>query len=293
MSLLTYYSIGDWGSYYPKNYEMIKNSFSINNIYHKSNPKPKFIVALGDNFYDSGVNGLDDEKWNTTWYNNFILPYPELNDLKWCAILGNHDYDGGEISILSQIEKTTHSNNWIMPNNEYYLHDKNSNSYHIFIDTCKIYPELYEKTNNMLNSKDVFDSLQFIEKQLIIANNLNCKWICVYGHYHMFSNGYYGNYNVMIERLLPLFIKYNVTIYFSGHEHTHQLLKFKNIYFCVNGVGAFVSPVHHKNKLNDIITYYTDNTAVGFMSHSITKNEYLLKFIDNNSNEKYNYSIKK
>ena len=91
MSVLNYYSIGDWGSYYPKNYEMIKNTFSINNIYHKTNPKPKFIIALGDNFYDSGVTGLNDDKWNTTWYNNFILPYPELHNFKWCAILGNHD----------------------------------------------------------------------------------------------------------------------------------------------------------------------------------------------------------
>ena len=287
--LLSYFSIGDWGAYYPKNREMIKNAFSINNMYHKY--KPKFIVALGDNFYDCGVNGLNDDKWNTIWYDNFIRPFPNLHHFKWCAILGNHDYDGGEISVMSQIEKTSSSNNWIMPNNEYHLYDSKSSSYHIFIDTCKIYPELYQKTNYMIREDDIKHSLQFIEKHLIIANNLNSKWICVYGHYHIFSNGYYGNYNVMIERLLPLFIKYNVNIYFSGHEHTHQLLKYNNIYFCINGVGAFVSPVYYKNKLKDVLTYYTDNSSIGFISHVITNNEYILNFIDNHNNTKYTHNI--
>ena len=55
-----------------------------------------------------------------------------------------------------------------------------------------------------------------LEQMLIDANQLKCRWIFVFGHYHIFSNGYYGNYDVMIERILPLLKKYNVSVHFFG-----------------------------------------------------------------------------
>ena len=76
----------------------------------------------------------------------------------------------------------------------------------------------------------------------------------------------------MIYRLLPLLIKYDVDIYFCGHEHNFQLLKYdynhmsensykrndsykrnNKLHFVVNGAGTFSSNVVHKNK-NPIIS---------------------------------------
>jgi tartrate-resistant acid phosphatase type 5 len=45
-----------------------------------------------DNFYDEGVDSLDDEQFQT----KFELPYADI-DFPFWVVLGNHDY--GELSL--------------------------------------------------------------------------------------------------------------------------------------------------------------------------------------------------
>ena len=286
-SAFIYFSIGDWGAKLHDQYFMKKVAYAISNYYKFNNPQ--FIIALGDNFYDKGVKNVDDPVWDDVWYNNFIKPYPQLKDFKWYSILGNHDYYGGMDSVNAQIDKTNSCKNWHMPNNQYSYYEPHYNSYHIFIDTCKIYPELYVDTNKLFKEKDIFDSLQYLENHLIRANKLKCNWICVYGHYHIYSNGYYTNYDKMITRLVPLFKKYNVNIYFSGHEHNFQVLKEGNIHYIINGAGAYSSSVHlnNENRNVELIHYSTSN---GFCIHSINK-YYNLKFINTNNECEHNIFI--
>ena len=55
-----------------------------------------------------------------------------------------------------------------MPNNEYYLHDKKSNSYHIFIDTCKYLDNL--KGLQCVESYNYQNDTDFNELPLIFSN---------------------------------------------------------------------------------------------------------------------------
>jgi hypothetical protein len=48
-----FYSIGDWGSSGP---DVVKVANAMNK-YSLKNGKPNFILALGDNFYPSGIEG--------------------------------------------------------------------------------------------------------------------------------------------------------------------------------------------------------------------------------------------
>ena len=41
--------------------------------------KPKYIVALGDNFYDKGVKSSTDDAWNNVWLNNYIDKYENMH----------------------------------------------------------------------------------------------------------------------------------------------------------------------------------------------------------------------
>ena len=52
-------------------------------------PTPAFRLLLGDNFYESGVNGLDDPLWQST----FELPVSD-DGVEYLPVLGNHDYRG-------------------------------------------------------------------------------------------------------------------------------------------------------------------------------------------------------
>ena len=46
------------------------------------------------------------------------------------------------------------------------------------------------------------------------------KIVC--GHYHLKSNGMYGDNRKLRQILMPLFTKYNVLAYICGHEHIAQ-----------------------------------------------------------------------
>lgn len=277
---LVYFSIGDWGA--------LENTVEYGTMQrvaetigkYSEHYKPDFMVSLGDNFYNRGVKSIDDEKWNTVWYNNFVLQNNITQSLKWMCVLGNHDYCSGSKGVQAQLQKTyTSGNNWYMPNHNYAFHNKKTNSFHIFIDTCQLYPELYIETTRLYRNGNKERSLNEIENYLIEANKRKCKFICVYGHYHIFSNGYYTNYKVMKERLCPLFEKYNVDFYFSGHEHNFQILKHKKTYYVINGAGSFSSEVHNMNKDKGVDTLYVNNKN-GFCIHTITDKTFSVKFIN-------------
>ena len=132
--------------------------------------------------------------------------------------------------------------------------------------------------------------MEKLEHMLIQANKLNCKWIFVYGHYQLFSNGYYGNYSKMIERVLPLLIKYKVTVYFSGHDHNFQLLKYHDIYFCVNGVGAYKAMLNQYNTNLEVNMLY-GNTNNGFLIHKLNEKYLNLQFVNINNIAEFDYLI--
>lgn len=285
---LVFFSIGDWGA----NATQVNSAKFVANAmasyYPYIRPFPSFVISLGDNFYENGVSGISDELWDSAWFSIFIRPFPCMHDIRWFSVLGNHDYYGGEISVNSQLEMTNYSKNWMMPDKEYYFYNKETSSYHIFIDTIKIYPELYDKTKNVYTHKDTMHSLTVLENMLNHARQLKCKWTFVYGHYHLFSNGYYGNYNVMIRRILPLLKKYKVSIYFSGHEHNFQFLKYDGIYFCVNGAGAYKTQLNHYNSNVEVNMIY-GNTNNGFLIHKLNEKYLNLQFVNVNNIAEFEY----
>jgi acid phosphatase len=83
----------------------------------------------------------------------------------------------------------------------------------------------------------------------------------------------------MKECLCPLFEKYNVDFYFSGHEHNFQILKHKKTYYVINGAGSFSSEVHDTNKDKDVVTLYANNNN-GFCIHTIADKTFSVKFIN-------------
>lgn len=285
---LLFFSIGDWGASNDSANmaQYVANVMSNYSLFHH----PNFVLSLGDNFYEKGVLSVDDPKWDDAWYSRFIKPFPHLHNMRWFSILGNHDYYGGIESVKAELEMSTKIQNWVMPNNEYYSHDEKSNSYHIFLDTVKIYPELYEDTKQFYNAKDIENALWFLEDRLIDARRKKCRWLFVYGHYHIFSNSFYGNYSTMMQRVLRLLKKYKVDVYFSGHEHTFQLLKYDGIYFCVNGAGAYKSQLSQYNTMIDVYTVYSSINN-GFVIHKISDSFLNLQFVNVSNIVEFDYHI--
>lgn len=291
MSATLFYTIGDWGAFQQESINIMKKlSFQMSN--YTKIKKPKFIITLGDNFYDRGVKHVNDPMWNTSWRDIFINPHENMQNIEWRATLGNHDYYGGYDSIEAQLERTCFDKNWHMPNENYYYRDVETNSYFIHIDTCKIYPELYHETDIMISKRQIKETLDYLEFVLQRAKYNNANWIFVFGHYHIFSNGYYKNYEIMEKRLLPLLLKYNVDVYFCGHEHNFQVLEYENLKLVINGASSYCSDVEFYNNNLNVNTKYI-SIKNGFTFHNLTKHAFTINFMNVNGKIDYSYQMNK
>lgn len=201
------YLLGDIG-YFNNTTNIIMNNI-IKNIHDDD-----IIFLLGDNFYPSGVSSFEDIRWdNLKKISNPIY-----------AVLGNHDYLG-DINI--QIKKNI--DNWNMINN-YYMKNINNIDF-FFIDTSILIPN-YSNLNYELVKSKLKKEPSIVSKNMIdwlndeLKKSKNMK--IVIGHYPILSYGMYGINKSLIEILFPIFKKYGVNYYISGHDHNLQIIDIFN-----------------------------------------------------------------
>jgi tartrate-resistant acid phosphatase type 5 len=82
---LNFLVFGDWGRQGEQDQvdvatQMAKVSKDLN---------PKFIISVGDNFYEDGVQSVDDSHWQKSFEEVYQEPALQV---PWYCILGNHDY---------------------------------------------------------------------------------------------------------------------------------------------------------------------------------------------------------
>ena len=182
----------------------------------------EFALYLGDNFYNEGVESVDDPQFET----KFEAPYAEIT-FPFYVVLGNHDY--GELSIdlfrvPYQVEYTTRSTKWNMPN-EFYT---KSHEHALFIGL---------DTNAIMVESILGDSGQ--ETWLAGIHSTNeAMWTVAFGHHPYVSNGRHGNagsYEGLpfipivsgdsIKDFFDAQICGKVDVYISGHDHNRQWLQ--------------------------------------------------------------------
>lgn len=197
-----------------------------------------FAVLLGDNFYDSGVDGITDSQWDS----KFETPYAALS-IPFYPVLGNHDY-GGNLFGLEQgglgnefdkgpieVAYTAESDKWEMPATHYTF--RFGPVGFIMLDTNSI---LWDDTSN--GDQNTWITTAFMEVS-------GAEWVFTAGHHPYRSQGQHGNagsYESIevggIEIPLPVPIMDGrevkdffeshicgaVDISFSGHDHNRQWL---------------------------------------------------------------------
>ncbi len=234
-----------------------------------------FVLLLGDNIYESGVNALDDLQWQE----KFELPYAGL-DLPFYAVLGNHDYgllvpsnDRAEF----QVAYTDVSDKWIMPA-RHYSH-RHSNVEFVALDTQatqfpgSLGPEL-EAQDRWL--KD------------LLAQDREGAWRIVYGHHPYVSNGLHGNAGaydgfppeldlsgIHLKRLFDEHICGSADLYLCGHDHDREWLEQRcgGTRFVVSGAGAKLRPIEDVQP-----AHFGDYQFEGFTWFEIVDDELTLQF---------------
>jgi len=201
-----------------------------------------FVVALGDNFYFTGVENEDSTRFIKTFedvYTSSSLQIP------WYVIAGNHDHYG---NVTGQIDYTRHSNLWKFPNfyhsHEFTIPGTSMSVQIILIDTVLLCGhsghDHHPKPLTGPESPELADEqLKWIEKSLAAST---ADYIIVGGHYPVWSIGNHGPTSQLIEQLKPLLEKYNVNAYICGHDHNMQVIQENNstVQYLVIGNANFM-----------------------------------------------------
>lgn len=222
-SVLNFIVMGDWGRNGADHQKEVARQMDITATTYNT----QFIISTGDNFYPSGVISEWDPLWRYSFediYTGFHLQWD------WYPVLGNHDYKSDPDA---QVRYSKISRRWKMParyySKKFYINADTTQAVLIaFIDTNTLIPLFYtnrEYGPNVRN-QDTVKQKKWLEKVLGDPSP-NIKWKIVVGHHPMYSGGgRTETYDTKAIRnwLNPVFEKYKVDVYLSGHEHSLQYM---------------------------------------------------------------------
>lgn len=237
-----------------------------------------FVLMLGDNIYDAGVDSVTDPQWQT----KFEEPYHDV-DLPFYVALGNHDY-GGKLIIDApgignefergkiEVEYSMVSEKWNMPDT-HYTFSWNHVGF-VVLDT-----------NAIIWSNTVYgDQATWLPNAMMEVAGKD--WVFVAGHHPYRSNGTHGNAGdydapelagIPIPNPIPIqdgeavkdFFDAHVCglgqIYFSGHDHSRQWLDepgaLCGTQMIVSGAGASTTEIRDRGNT----AFFEDAAKEGFM----------------------------
>jgi len=232
---LSFLVIGDWGRDGASHQRDVAGQMEI--VARAANAR--FVVAVGDNFYEDGVRSVDDSKWRTSFEN--VYTGDHLSQMPWHVALGNHDYGGVP---QAQVDYTAHSARWHMPARYFKVTVPDSPVDLFVIDTTPMVDENGRGDRPMaLNvaTQDVPAQLQWLDRELAASQ---ARFKFVFGHHTLFSGGStHGDTPDLIKRLLPMLKAHRVTAYVNGHDHDLQHIVRDGIDCVCTGAGSEVRPV--------------------------------------------------
>jgi Calcineurin-like phosphoesterase len=225
--------LGDFGTGEPQQYEM---AATIVRVYQQY--KFPLMILVGDNLYGS-ERPQDFEL-------KFEKPYKPLLDggVVFKASLGNHD---------AREQRSYKPFN--MDGELYYSFKAPAESVRFFA-LESTYPEPKQ--------------ILWLEKELKASNE---DWKIVFFHHPLYSSaGRHGSDTQLREKLEPLFVAYNVSVVFTGHDHIYERIKpQKDIVYFVTGSGGKLAPGDLDR--NSPLTAKGLDTEQAFLVAEINKDE--------------------
>lgn len=193
------------------------------------------VLSVGDNFYEDGVQSVDDPKWRTLFED--VYSGTNLKSLPWHVALGNHDYGGVP---QAQVDYTARSDRWNMPARYFKAAGAGLPDVDLFIiDTNPLIAENAtgdDPLNINVLTQDGAAQLAWLDRELADSK---AKFKIVAGHHTLFSGGStHGDTPGLIARLLPVLRRHGVTAYVNGHDHDLQHIARDGMHFVCSGGGS-------------------------------------------------------
>jgi hypothetical protein len=191
--------LGDFGTGSREQYELADQMFKLHGRF-----KYDTVVLVGDNLY-GGERPQDFKK-------KFEIPYKSLLDsgVKFYASLGNHDSREQRYYKLFNMDGKL-----------YYVLKPSPNISFFMLESTYLVPE----------------QVAWLDKEL---SGSNSDWKIPVFHHPLYSSGERHGSDVELRKVLePLFIKHNVTVVLTGHDHFYERVKPQQgiVYFVVGSGG--------------------------------------------------------
>jgi 3',5'-cyclic AMP phosphodiesterase CpdA len=278
---ITFIAFGDWG--WNGQYAQTLVADALGEVAHVVDAG--FIVSCGDNFQVDGVRSVTDPLWQE----NFENVYKNISlQVDWYLVLGNHDYKGNP---QAEIDYSKISRRWNMPARYYVVHKVGCNdaaSLDLYmLDTSPFQKQYYKNDVHAVKGQDTAAQLRWLDSSLAVSTS---RWkICV-GHHSLYTGGMHApELTEMPGRFEPIFAKYNVDAYFSGHDHDleHITSKKSKVNFFVSGCGGEPRPVKKTEG-----TQFMSSEA-GFMLVNVSQNEMTVSAINTKGTVLYSVTLTK
>jgi hypothetical protein len=244
-SSINFCAIGDWGGqeFFPYfTHAQKETAKGMGKV--AADIKSKFVIALGDNFYHTGVEKADSYRFNWSFEN--VYSAKSLTDIPWYVIGGNHDHYG---NITAQIEYSTNqepNGRWKFPS-LYHSHSFQSADGSVTLDLILIDTVDLCGINEVHNHNEpgYFDPLPLLEKHIAqdqwdwIEHKMNAStadYLLVGGHYPVYSVCSHGPTASLIEHLRPMLAHYGAH-YLSGHDHCMVHFEEDSVHHVLTGAG--------------------------------------------------------
>ncbi|MDP9064524.1 MAG: tartrate-resistant acid phosphatase type 5 family protein [Pseudomonadota bacterium] len=202
----------------------------------------RFVVSVGDNFYENGVASATDPQWRSSFEAVYVAPSLQV---PWYVALGNHDYRG---TPQAQIDYAKTSPRWRMPSRYYKVAGSEIGAPYLdlfFIDSSPLVHTYRDKVEGHIAAnvatQDVKAQLRWLDAEL---GRSAAPWKLVIGHHTVHSGGSaHGDTVEMVELIEPLLKKHRVQAYIGGHDHDLQHIRRGGVDFIGSGAGSEVRPV--------------------------------------------------
>ncbi len=203
----------------------------------------KFVVSVGDNFYETGVKTTHDNQFKTLFedvYKAKSLQVP------WYVAIGNHDYQGNP---QAEIDYGKIDPRWHMPARYFSVREKVDDTTTVeffFLDTSPFVTEYHteSKYKARVAGIDTRAQVHWLDSALAASRS---QWKIVVGHHPVYSaSPKHGDTPELIASIQPLLEKYHAQVYLCGHDHNlqHSGIRPRRLFRVGRGLGSAIGRTH-------------------------------------------------
>ncbi|KAK2630782.1 hypothetical protein QOZ80_UnG0726080 [Eleusine coracana subsp. coracana] len=248
-----------------------------------------FVISTGDNFYETGLTGVDDQAFELSFTNIYTA---ESLQKPWYLVLGNHDYKGDVLAQLSPVLRKI-DNRFICMRS--FIVDAEIVDF-FFVDTTPFQLKYWtHPKGDHYDWREVAPRGKYISnllKELDVAmKKSTAKWKIAVGHHTMRSVSDHGDTTELVQLLLPVLKDNGIDFYINGHDHCLEHISSRDSpiqYFTSGGGSKAWRGVFQPNK--DKLQFFYDGQ--GFMSVQLDQDQADFVFYDVDGHILYQYSQK-